>query len=131
MEKKINKNGQSFSADVLIVVVVLLFGVLFLVMNKIDTTENKDIEQKYEEASLDSKVIVDNLKETKILSSENIVDVEKLLSLDDAELKNQLGIKNDFAIVFEKDGKLVKIDSQNNVNCIGSSNLFVNGVMCK
>ena len=131
MEIKNNKLGQSFSADILIVVVVLLFGVLFLVMNKIDTAENKDIAVKYEEATVDSKVIVDNLKSTQVLNNENNVDVEKLLLLDDEQMKNELGIKGDFAIVFEKDGKLVKIDSQNNINCVGSSNLVVNGVSCR
>lgn len=128
---KINKIGQSFSADILVVVVILLFGVLFLVMSKIDSSQTKDIEVKYEEATVDSNIVVENLKTTNVLDSENNVNIEKLLLVDDAQMKLDLGIKNDFCITFEKDGKLVKIDSEKGINGIGSSDIIINGVPCK
>jgi len=128
---KINKVGQSFSADILVVVVILLFGVLFLVMSKIDNAQTKDIEVKYEEATVDSNIVVENLKATSVLDSENNVNIEKLLLVDDEQMKLDLGIKNDFCITFEKDGKLVKIDSEKGVNGIGSSDIIINGIACK
>lgn len=128
---KKNKNGQSFSVDILVVIVVLLFGGLFVVMTKIDSAENQNIEVKYEQAAVDSKILVENFKTNGIIDSENNVNVEKLLLMDDQQIKEELGIKNDFAIVFEKDGKLVKIDSDKGVNCVGSSEIIVNGVSCK
>lgn len=131
MKANKNKIGQSFSADILVVIVVLLFGVLFLVMSKINTAENKNIEVKYDEAAVDSKVIVDSLKLSGVLDSENNVNIEKLLLIDDQQIKADSGVKNDFAIVFEKDGKLVKIDSDKGVNCVGSPDIIVNGVPCK
>jgi len=126
-----SKKTQSFSTDILVVVVIILFGILFIVMNKINTQDKVNINQKYDEASTDSKVIYNNLVAKKILDSENKVDMKKLLVLDQNQLKQELGIKNDFAIVFEKNGKLVKIDPENNINCIGSSNLIINGIACK
>lgn len=125
------KKSQAFSTDIVIVVVIILFGALFLVMNKINTIENSSIsEQVYSDATKDSNVIVDNLKKKNIIDSENKVNADLLLSLDEAELKEELGITGDFAIVFEKDGKLVQIDSQKNINCIGSKSIIVNGQSC-
>lgn len=129
--KKTNK-GQTFSADLLIVVIILLFGVLFLVMNKISTTDSQvQFEEKYEEASEKTKIVVSDLKKKKILNQNNEVDVEKLLQLDESQIKQELGITGDFAIVFEKDGKLVKIDPENNINCVGSNKIIVNDEVCQ
>ena len=130
--KKLNKTGQSFSTDLVVVVVLVLFGTLFLVLSQINNVENgPSLEEKYEKASLDAKLVVDNLRNDNILDDENKVNVEKLLAINEEELKEELGITGDFAIVFEKEGKLVKIDPENNVNCIGSQNIIVNGVSCK
>ncbi|MCA9459451.1 MAG: hypothetical protein KC550_02785 [Nanoarchaeota archaeon] len=129
---KLIKKGQSYSTDILVVVIIILFGALFLVMNKVNDTQNDiNLNDKYEKASVDSKIIVDHLKETQIMDSENKVDVNRLLAMDELQLKGELGIKNDFAIVFEKDGKLVKMDPESDVNCIGSSRIVVNGKACQ
>lgn len=126
-----NIKSQAFSTDIVVVIIIILFGALFLVMNKINTLETENnFEQVYGEASTDSKIIVDNLKKSEVLDEENKVDVSLLLSLDEQQIKEELGITNDFAIVFEKDGKLVQIDPENNINCIGSSNIIVNGQVC-
>ena len=134
MKKKINlfggKFGQAVSADVLVVVVIVLFGSLFLVMNKINEEESQNLELRAKAATVESKIIVEELKTQGIIDSENKVEVGELLVLDDVELKEKLGLKNDFAIVFEKDGKLVKIDPENDVTCIGSSAISVNGETC-
>ena len=130
MGKQIKKKGQSFSADILVVVIIILFGVLFLVLNKINQENEGNVNELYEEAAVESKIIYDELKSDNIVDSENKVDVDRLLALSHDELKEELGIQNDFAIVFEKDGKLVKIDPENDVNCIGSSEIIVNDVAC-
>ena len=127
----INKKSQSFSTDIIVVVVIVLFGAIFLVMNQSNNLKNnQNINQVYTQSSKDSKLIVNNLKSNNIIDSENRIYSSKLLQLNEKDLKEQLGIKNDFAIVFEKDGKLVKIDPENNINCIGSSNIIVNGQKC-
>ncbi len=66
-----------------------------------------------------------------IIDSGNNIELKDLQSLDINELKEELNIQGDVAFVFEKDGKLIKIDAENNVNCIGSSKIIVNGVPCK
>ena len=127
-----NKKAQSFSTDIVIVVVIILFGALFLVINKINDVENNEnFEQVYQKASSNSKVIVENLKSKRVIDEENKVNIELLKSIDEQALKEELGITGDFAIAFEKEGKLVRIDTEENINCIGSSKIIVNGQNCK
>lgn len=126
-----NNKSQAFSTDIVIVVILILFGTLFLVINKINNLENDtNFEEIYADASTESNLIVDNLKKFEIINREDMIDANLLLSLNKEQLKEDLGITNDFAIVFEKDGKLVQIDPENNINCVGSSNIIVNGQSC-
>ena len=127
---KQNKS-QSFSTDIIVVVIIVLFGAIFLIMNQSNNLKNEqNVDMVYNQASKDSKLIVENLKSNKVIDSENKIDTNKLLQLNEADLKEELGISGDFAIVFEKDGKLVRIDPENNINCVGSSNIVVNGQSC-
>ena len=133
MVKSINKNkkGQSFSTDVLVVVVIVLFGALFLVMSTInDLEDGPSVEEKYAIAAFDADLVKGSLEEQGIIDSESRVDVDKLLTVDEQTLREELGIKNKFCIVFEKDGKLVKIDPNNDINGIGSEDIIVNDVPC-
>jgi len=125
---KNKKKTQSFSTDVIIVVIIILFGTLFLVANKINTVESKTIGEVQSQASDDSDIIYSSLKDSKVIDSKGVIDANKLLALNDVQLKEELGIKSDFAITFEKNGKLVKIG---NKNCIGSTNIIVNGQICE
>ncbi len=129
MENK--KKAQSLSADILIVVVILLFGVLFLVMNKISSVENEDVNQKFTQAETETRIVYETLLSNGIINSDKTVNTEVLLSLNHDEIKSQLGMENDFAIVFEKDGKLIKIDAENDINCIGSEKILVNDKNCR
>lgn len=132
VKNKNNKNAQAFSADILVVIVIVLFGGLFLVMNKIDEERSEDISVRAEAAAEESRIIVNELENTNVISQEdNSINKEELLTLDKEELKQRLDIENDFAIVFEKDGKLVQIDSQNDINCVGSSSISVNDQPCQ
>ena len=128
---KANKLSQSFSTDIVVVIVVVLFGALFLVMNQTNNINNgSNLNKVYKQSTDDSKLVVENLKENDIITSKKTVNLNRLLQMKESSMKEQLGIKDDFAIVFEKDGKLVKIDPDKNINCIGSPNIIVNGQKC-
>jgi len=127
---KNTKKTQQFSADIIIVVIIVLFGGLFLVLNKINEADKTNLEDVYKQATTTSNLIVNDLKKKGVIDNQNNVEVDLLLALDEAKLKEELGIKGDFAIVFEKNGNLVKIDAENGVNCVGSSKIVVNGVAC-
>ena len=125
------KKSQSFSADILIVTVLVLFGALFIVMNQLNEQREADLAVRAEEAEQQSRVLFDSFKESNIIDFENNLNIELLSSINQEELRNTLGIRNDFAIVFEREGKLIKIDPDNNVTCIGSSKIVVNDVPCR
>lgn len=130
--KKNTKKGQTFSTDIIVVVVIVLFGALFLVIDQISSAESgPSLEEKYELASTDANLIVTDMKESDIITKENHIDVDKLILMDESEIKEELGIRNKFCIVFEKDGKLVKIDPDQNILGIGSEDIMVNGEKCK
>jgi hypothetical protein len=126
-----NKQAQAFSIDVIVVIVVVLFVALFLILVKINGQKNENLEVKVDEVTTQSKLIVNELKSNNVIDNSDSLDVAKLSALDLEKIKEQLKIKNDFAIVLEKDGKLIKIDPSTNVNCVGSSLISVNGVACQ
>ena len=130
--KQNNKKAQSFSTDILVVVIILLFGVLFLIANQISNKEDssKQIDNLVDKASTDSRLLIEELKNSEIIDSNNNVDIENLKQVDIEKLKEELNIKSDFCIVFENEGKLVKVDSENNINGIGSENILINEVPC-
>jgi hypothetical protein len=124
------KKGQSLSADILVVSVIVLFGVLFLVMNQINKTQEGDIYKKLEESEVETQIIYESLVLNSVVDEDNNLDIEEILSLNHDELRYELGLRNDFAIVFEKEGKLVMVDPQNNITCLGSPKVVVNGIAC-
>jgi hypothetical protein len=132
MEKRnnLNKKCQAISTDILVVIVVVLFGALFLVATKVNNTSDVDVDALYAEASVYSNAIVDEFKNTEIIDEENNIQVENLLQIDIEQLREELNIRDDFCIVFEKDGNLVKIASDSNVTGVGSSSIIVNDVPC-
>lgn len=126
------KKAQSLSTDIMVVVILILFGVIFLVVNQVKTVEEgPTYEEKLEVANSDSQIIVDNLKSNGVINSQNEVNVEKLVQLNEEQLREEFGIQGDFAIVFEKDGNLVKIDPESNFTCIGSEKIVVNNEQCR
>ncbi len=125
------KKAQAFSADILVVVVIVLFGALFLVLNKISEEKNEDLQEKVKLASTQSTYIIDELKKKGIIDDDNNVDINLLMAEDLEQIRLDAGVSNEFAIVFEKEGNLVKIDPSNNVNCLGSDKIQVNGETCK
>lgn len=131
--KKLNKNklGQVFSTDIVVVIIIVLFGAIFLVLNQINQTTDISPEERFDNAQTQSEILIGSLEKDEIIKSDNSIDVNKLLTLNEQELREELNIKNDFCIVFEKDGKLVKIDPNSKTYGIGSENIIVNGEPCK
>ena len=123
--------SQSLSADIVIVVIIILFAGLFLVINQVNEEEGKELDVIYQEAQVQSGAIYDSFKRKSIIGQENEIDANRLLSLDYESLRQELNLKHDFAIVFEKNGTLVKIDAENNINCVGSDKIIVNGQPCR
>ena len=129
--KKIKK-GQSLSADILVVMVIVFFGILFVVLNQINKLESsEDLNLIREQAAYESDLLFNKLKTNQVLNSKNEIDAERLLNMNHEQIREELGIGSDFAIVFEKNGNLIKIDPENEINCIGSSEILVNGIPCR
>jgi hypothetical protein len=126
-----NNKAQSFSTDIMVVIVIILFGTLFLVANKVNSDDDVNVNELYDKASDDSRLIVDSLKSENIIDSDNNVKVDNLMQINVEDIKQELNIDGDFCIVFEREGKLVKIDPENEVNGVGSDKIIVNGVPCK
>ncbi len=127
----ISKKAQSFSADLLVVVIVILVAVVFLVAAKIkDIQKGSGLEKTYKDITSESVSLFNYLKSSGIVDEKNTLNVEKLLSLNYEDLKEQLSLKDDFIIVVEKDGKLVKLSPDKDIYCFGSSKLKVNGKEC-
>jgi hypothetical protein len=131
-QNKLNKNklGQIFSTDIVVVVIIVLFGAIFLVMNQINQTSELSPEERYTVAQSESNLVINNLKTNEIIKKDNTIDIDKLILLSEEEIRKELNLKNKFCIVFEKDGKLVKIDPNSKTYGKGSSDIIVNGEPC-
>jgi hypothetical protein len=132
-KNKLNKNklGQIFSTDIVVVIIIVLFGAIFLVMNQINQTSELSPEERYTIAQAESSLVINNLKTNEIIKQDNTIDIDKLILLSEEEIRKELNLKNKFCIVFEKDGKLVKIDPNSKTYGKGSSDIIVNGEPCK
>ena len=131
-QKSNSKKAQSFSVDIVIVIVVVLFGALLLVLSQISEVEKEPtIEERQDTASLDSQIIFENLKERGIVQhSDNSVDIQELLTINDENMREELGISGKFCIVLEREGKLVRIDPHSPVHGVGSEDIIVNEEPC-
>lgn len=124
-----NKKSQSMSTDLIVVIALLLFGVLFVVFNQINTQEERNFSQIEEQNKVVSDSIYNSLLSKKIIN-ENKVSLENLKQLSEDELRQELGVNKDFAIAFEKNGKLIYIDSEDNISCVGSNKIKINNQNC-
>lgn len=129
--KKFNKikQSQTMSTDLIVVMALLLFGVLFVVFNQINTQEERNFAQIQQENKVVSDSIFATLSSKKIVD-ENKVSLESLKQISEDQIREELGVTNDFAIAFERDGKLIYIDSEDNTSCIGSDKILINGLNC-
>lgn len=124
-----NKKSQSMSTDLIVVIALLLFGVLFVVFNQINTQEERNFSQIEEQNKIISDSIYNSLLSRSVID-DNKVSLEGLKQISEDEIRQELGINKDFAIAFEKDGKLIYIDSEDNVSCVGSNKIKINNQNC-
>ncbi|MFT4244883.1 MAG: hypothetical protein ACMXYB_05510 [Candidatus Woesearchaeota archaeon] len=129
MELK-HKTAQILSTDLIIVVAFVLLSTLFVVFNQINLQQ----ERNFEEIRQDSKTISDSIYNTlwtsNIIGGNNDVDLIQLRQINEDQIRQQLNIDRDFAIAFEKDGKLIYIDSEEGISCIGSNKIVINERSC-
>lgn len=124
-----NNKAQNMSTDLIVVMALLLFGVLFVVFNQINTQEDRNFSQIQQESKVVSDSIYNSLLSKEIVK-DNKVNLENLKQISEEEIRRELGITSDFAIAFEKDGKLIYIDSEDNTSCIGSNKIKINNQSC-
>ena len=110
--------------------ILLLFIIaIFVIAKAALTSQPPDLER---EANIVLTKLTDGHEEASLLSS-NQVDIEKLRKFDNmgyAEIKDMLGVKNDFCVYFEDaSGNIVKMDSIS--PGIGSGKIYVNGEPCR
>ena len=126
---KKNKKAQSLSTDLIVVMALVLFGVLFVVFNQINTQEQRSFEEIQSQSRLVSDSIYNSLLSRGIIEQNN-VNLELLKQLTEEELREQLDINQDFAIAFERDGNLIFIDPDNDLSCLGSDKIIINDINC-
>jgi len=111
-------------------ITLLLILSLFVILKTAFTAPK--IPGLVEEANIVLYTLTDGQAEVSVLKSNEIIE-EKIENLDQMsynEIKNMLGIKNDFCIFFEDvSGNLVKIDGIS--SGVGSGKIYINGEPCK
>ena len=110
-------------------IVLLLMLALFVILKTAFTPQKTDLVQ---EAEIVLYTLTGGYAKISLIDSNELIE-EKVENLDQMgydEIKNILGIKNDFCIFFEDaSGNLVKIDGIN--LGIGSNKIYINGNPCK
>jgi hypothetical protein len=119
------KKGQIFSMEILLVVILLMTTVILIVISQIDTVQQSgDLDARLEANDKEADNIYRYIEENDLLEyDQNNPSLLKLTTIDVNTLKAEAGVRNDFVIYLEKDGKLVKIDPQNNIDLVGNADL--------
>jgi predicted PurR-regulated permease PerM len=124
------KKSQAISMDFIVVVSIILFVVVFIIAYQVEGTQSGVINSQEEREKIDTQLsqIEQDLKNKGVIKNSNQLDKSKFESLDLTELKEEYGVNN-LAIYFEKDNKLIKLDS--NINCYGDNKVKINGKSCE
>ncbi len=110
-------------------IALLLILALFIILKTAFTSQKT---QLTEEAEIVLNTLTDGNAEISLVDSNGLVEnkVRDLDNMDYDEIKNIIGIKNDFCIFFEDTtGNIIKIDDIN--LGIGSNKIRINGDPCK
>ena len=125
------KKAQSFSLEVMILVVFVMFvGIFFVVFLLDDLGGEDDHEEIIDEMENEEVLIYNELERREIIDQRGEVNLDRLAALDANELRQELGIRSHFAITLEHEDGLVLIDSQEGVDCIGTGEMGVSGNVC-
>ena len=127
---KKNKAAQILSTDLIIVIAFVLLASLFLVFNQINMQQERNFEDIRQESKTVSDSVYNVLLTSNIIGANNDIDLVQLRQINEEEIREQLNINRDFAIAFEKDGRLIYIDADEGISCIGSNKILINERNC-
>lgn len=135
MEKK-RKEPEwfNFNSAIVLITIIALFIILRTTFTPSETVEL--LEDAKSELVKEAEIVLNTLSdrnaEVSLLESNELIE-EKIRDFDERgynEVKDILGVENDFCIFFEdSSGNLVKIDGINPY--IGSNKIYINGYPCK
>ena len=125
-----NKTAQTLSTDLIIVVAFVLLASLFVVFNQINIQQERNFEDIRQESKTVSDSVYNALLTSNIIGRNNDIDLVQLRQINEDEIRQQLNINRDFAIAFEKDGRLIYIDPEEGISCIGSNKIVINDRNC-
>ena len=110
-------------------IVLLLILALFVILKTTFTPQKTEL---MGEAEIVLATLTGGNTKVSLIESDELIE-EKIKNLDQMdydEIKNIIGVQNDFCIFFEdSSGNLVKIDGINPY--IGSNKIYINGYPCK
>jgi len=102
---------------------------VFIIIKAALTSENTFLEK---EANIVMEKLTNNKEGISLLESNDLIEekLKNLNEMDYGEVRNMLGVKNDFCIYLEDiTGNVVEIDSVS--TGIGSNKIYINGEPCE
>ena len=124
------KKAQAISMDLIVVISLILFSALFVIFTKINSQEDENFEKLVEKGADTSQTLFNSLKSDGVIVDNNAINAERMVQLSEEELRESLRLTDDFAIAFEKEGDLVGISSSQNITCLGTGKIAINGFSC-
>ena len=123
------KKGQAWSVDAIVGVflfIVIMTGVLFFTFTRGSEDKAANLDEEGE------KVYEHLAGETRNTPIENKqVDPKEILQLNYTEIKQKLGLKDDFCIYFvDEKGNLIYLNESGAVTGKGSPKVVINGISC-
>ena len=124
------KKSQALSLEIIVVIVLVLAVSIFLISYQSFEVEEGEVASKNQQEVLNEELqkLEQGLIDSDIIDSSENVDIYSLQTLDIEDIKEDLGINGEVVIYFEKEGNLVKLDT--NKTCIGDLDIEVNGYKC-
>lgn len=127
MAKK--KEWFDFNKAMVLLVIIILFVLIKTIVSPTAKITKNDLA---EEAEIVLSTLTDGSADVSLIRSNELIEdnVARLDQMDYDEMKNLLGVKNDFCIYFEDiTGNVVRIGNIN--SRIGSEKIYINGEPCK
>jgi len=127
MSKK--KEWFDFNKAMVLLVIIILFVLIRTIVAPTAKITKNDLA---EEAEIVLGTLTDGSADVSLIKSNELIEdnVVRLDQMSYDEIKNILGVKNDFCIYFEDiTGNVVRIDDIN--SRIGSGKIYINGEPCK
>ena len=124
------KKSQALSIEIIVVIVLVLAVSIFLISYQSFEVEEGEVASKNQQEVLNEELekLEQGLVDTNIIDNLENLDIYSLQTLEIEDLKKDLGINGEVVIYFEKEGNLVKLDT--NKTCIGDLDIEVNNYKC-